>query len=232
MIELLIAMAIAGVLATLLFPVAGQMRKRADNVTCVSNLRQIGLGILNYTQDHEGRLPGPLLIGQYTYKEGYPFLSSALREYVDVSTSFKKSFRDDVFVCPANRRSLGRYFGYSPPFGMNAFVRFRETDKTVSPFGYANSYHSALFGQSADTPPLLSHRLADIVDEQGAPAQASTWALMDIDQQCEFSTFKEAVRYDLLPTAPVHDHHRNGIFFDFHVGPVPLARNIIVPAAR
>lgn len=236
LIELMVAVVVVAVLAALLLSAVGGMRSRSEDVTCVSNLHQIGLAMLAYTSDHDGKLPGPLLIGQFAYNGSYPYLSSLLQDYVAVTASktkiIRNEFRRDVFVCPANRRELGKYFGYSPLYGMNAFVRMKDEAETVAPFGYANPYNRSLFGVSGDTPPIPGHRLADIVDEKGAPAMTSTWAMMDLDQKCEFSTYQTAVKYDILPEQPVHGSHRNALFFDFHVGRLPLTRNVVVPAVR
>lgn len=58
LIELLIVITIIGILAALLFPVFGRVRATAYRTNCASNLKQIGLAFLQYTNDNEGRLPG------------------------------------------------------------------------------------------------------------------------------------------------------------------------------
>jgi prepilin-type N-terminal cleavage/methylation domain-containing protein len=57
LIELLIVIAIIAVLAGLLFPVFAAARENGRKITCVSNLRQIGIGIALYTQDYDAFLP-------------------------------------------------------------------------------------------------------------------------------------------------------------------------------
>jgi prepilin-type N-terminal cleavage/methylation domain-containing protein/prepilin-type processing-associated H-X9-DG protein len=53
LIELLVVIAIIAVLAAILFPVFGRARENARRASCQSNLKQIGLGILQYTQDYD-----------------------------------------------------------------------------------------------------------------------------------------------------------------------------------
>ena len=57
LIELLTVIGIIAVLAALLFPVFATARGKAREITCVSNLRQIGMAIKMYTQDHDELYP-------------------------------------------------------------------------------------------------------------------------------------------------------------------------------
>ena len=58
LIELLVVMAILALLAAILFPVFARVRENARRSSCQSNLKQIGLGIAQYAQDYDERLPG------------------------------------------------------------------------------------------------------------------------------------------------------------------------------
>jgi prepilin-type N-terminal cleavage/methylation domain-containing protein/prepilin-type processing-associated H-X9-DG protein len=57
LIELLVVIAIIAILAALLLPALGGARERGRSAACLSNLRQVGLAIQLYTQDHDNRLP-------------------------------------------------------------------------------------------------------------------------------------------------------------------------------
>jgi len=57
LIELLVVIAIIAILAAILFPVFARARENARRASCQSNLKQIGLGILQYTQDYDERYP-------------------------------------------------------------------------------------------------------------------------------------------------------------------------------
>ncbi len=58
LIELLVVIAIIAILAAILFPVFAQAREKARQASCLSNLKQIGTGLMMYTQDYDETLAG------------------------------------------------------------------------------------------------------------------------------------------------------------------------------
>ena len=57
LIELLVVIAIIAILAAILFPVFARAREKARQASCLSNLKQLGLATLMYTQDNDETLP-------------------------------------------------------------------------------------------------------------------------------------------------------------------------------
>jgi len=57
LIELLVVIAIIAILAAILFPVFGRARENARRSSCQSNLKQIGLGLMQFTQDYDEKMP-------------------------------------------------------------------------------------------------------------------------------------------------------------------------------
>ncbi|BCM93755.1 hypothetical protein IAD21_05646 [Abditibacteriota bacterium] len=57
LIELLVVIAIIAILAAILFPVFARARENARKASCMSNLKQIGLAFMQYTQDYDEYYP-------------------------------------------------------------------------------------------------------------------------------------------------------------------------------
>jgi prepilin-type N-terminal cleavage/methylation domain-containing protein/prepilin-type processing-associated H-X9-DG protein len=57
LIELLVVVAIIAVLAAILFPVFARARENARRASCMSNLKQMGLALVQYTQDYDEKYP-------------------------------------------------------------------------------------------------------------------------------------------------------------------------------
>jgi prepilin-type N-terminal cleavage/methylation domain-containing protein/prepilin-type processing-associated H-X9-DG protein len=89
LIELLVVIAIIAILAAILFPVFAKAREKARQTTCVSNLRQIGNGIMMYIQDNEETFPC------YAINEG----SGPVKQWYDGIEPYVKSSK--VGYCPS-----------------------------------------------------------------------------------------------------------------------------------
>ncbi|MDX1933686.1 MAG: DUF1559 domain-containing protein [Capsulimonadales bacterium] len=66
LIELLVVIAIIAILAAILFPVFAQAREKARSTTCLSNMKQMALATMMYTQDYDETYPRNYLRGDTT----------------------------------------------------------------------------------------------------------------------------------------------------------------------
>lgn len=69
LIELLVVIAIISILAAILFPVFARARENARRASCMSNLKQITLGFMQYTQDYDEKFPPALWEDPLTYTD-------------------------------------------------------------------------------------------------------------------------------------------------------------------
>src|SRR5690606_11571266 len=72
LIELLVVIAIIAILAAILFPVFAKAREKARQTSCLSNAKQIGLAMMQYTQDHDEYYPFPWLRYDVSPRIPYP----------------------------------------------------------------------------------------------------------------------------------------------------------------
>jgi len=94
LIELLVVIAIIAILAAILFPVFGRARENARRASCQSNLKQMGLGLLQYAGDNNERLPVACTAGGPTCTAG----TAAV--WMGVIQPYVKS--TDIFECPSS----------------------------------------------------------------------------------------------------------------------------------
>lgn len=88
LIELLVVIAIIAILAAILFPVFARARENARRSSCQSNLKQIGLGLMQYTQDYDERTP-------YAWFGAWP----GTDRWMDLTQPYIKS--EQLFDCPS-----------------------------------------------------------------------------------------------------------------------------------
>ncbi len=107
LIELLVVIAIIAILAGIVFPVYAGVHRRAEAATCRSNLRQLGMALRQYADDHHNRLPqwGPdglatISLDWRRTAGGGPDFSGCLgRVCGSVMNSYAKGSAG-VFYCP------------------------------------------------------------------------------------------------------------------------------------
>ncbi|RYX80162.1 DUF1559 domain-containing protein [bacterium] len=96
LIELLVVIAIIAILAAILFPVFARARENARRSSCSSNLKQIGLGLMQYTQDYDETMPA---------RSHYPTPTAGgnATNWENMLQPYVKSYQ--LFQCPSNTRN-------------------------------------------------------------------------------------------------------------------------------
>jgi prepilin-type N-terminal cleavage/methylation domain-containing protein/prepilin-type processing-associated H-X9-DG protein len=110
LIELLVVIAIIAILAAILFPVFAQAREKARSASCLSNLKQVGIAVMMYTQDYDEVYPA-----NYTYRPwsgnqgGGLDQSQGLFWWQDLVAPYIKNAA--VFLCPSASPHLAYTYG-------------------------------------------------------------------------------------------------------------------------
>jgi len=143
LIELLVVIAIIAILAAILFPVFARARENARRSSCQSNLKQIGLGMLQYSQDYDERL-----VHKQYGAEDYSSVSAGNYKWMDAIFPYVKSTQ--IFSCPSDPRVDPPYDGNQP------YIYYKDytgSDPNQSYGSYAiNAYYGPAGGSGPGEP--------------------------------------------------------------------------------
>lgn len=131
LIELLVVIAIIAILAAILFPVFSRARESARRASCLSNVKQIGIGVMMYTQDYDEKYPLSIQKNeQVVVIDGIPdasFSGDRAWYWYKMIYPYVKSVQ--VFQCPSSSADNGITTG---SYGANRAIMGYYSDAALS----------------------------------------------------------------------------------------------------
>ncbi len=243
LIELLVVIAIIAILAAILFPVFSQVRENARQTTCISNLKQMGLAMTEYTQDADEKFP---MLQYFNPKDMNDPIDwySAIYQYVKngkVSTSAQGDTlsygADGVWACPSFPSAQSAEYGVNWQLCRNGYGTYPQTT-TEAPGFTPKTAGLAQIDSPADKIMVLEKGQAVDGYQQpefdpgeqnwtagigpivnGVPTNQSTHVEVTTDVDAGSNTHWASYAYATPGDMPRFRHHQNcnSLFVDGHV---------------
>lgn len=128
LVELVVVIAILGIIAAILFPIFAQPRERSKQASCLSNAKQLGLGLMMYAQDYDGQLP-------------------PAEKWMTETQLYTKN--RSIYVCPIVKKETPKA---ASSYAMNTRLSGKSLNKLKDPIKHALAYDSTRTDWDATDP--------------------------------------------------------------------------------
>lgn len=155
LVEMLVTVGIIALLASLVFPVFSLAREKGRQISCASNLRQLGMAFLLYASDWEGLFPppgGPRVDNAWVQSSG-PGLGKDVGGIWPYVRQRGNGGSGNVYSCVKARPGTGQTWSPGQNYVMNDYLRAQHNGQSRFPWGlpfpgYATGINPDGMGQS------------------------------------------------------------------------------------
>ncbi len=212
LVEMLVTVAIIGVLATLAVGQVNRSLERAHGARCAANLKQLTSALFMYAADNNNRLPGPLF-----RSVRHPSVNPTVSYLSHTKDPNKASSRDWIMPYLGDSKGVWRCPGNDAAFDANAgrLVYLINNQNSTDPVKFFGDPDAK---PATDPPTLPAIRAAGQVTYKDATARTDIWLISDIDGENFNSKVSGGGQFSLPATVPPpHNGGRNYSFLDGHV---------------
>jgi prepilin-type N-terminal cleavage/methylation domain-containing protein/prepilin-type processing-associated H-X9-DG protein len=237
LIEILVAFSIIAVLVSMILPALRSVKRKSDETTCLNNLRQIGIAMGMYMNDHDQVFPPCQHYISWAggtpevWMEGPTDLQYVLNDYIGPNDgTHKNNMASKIWVCPAGAKYGRKGVDAVSPFpyrlgrfntpgswwgGKGTDITYRYNSRTTRDRDnmYGNTTSTRSYPQSTGA--------------LKTPSQAAL--IWDFPDNLPLYTLLDGIPYLMHRDQATPRTYVNCLFADFHVEIVPTNTDVYTP---